>query len=113
VKVDSLATLLRVQPVAEAQPVSVFQTTPHQELHPEAGSAEAQRFAPPAAESVAPPTEPGYPAERPGGRGSPEAAGRGARPTPASAPVVAGPKVGRNDPCHCGSGKKFKKCHGQ
>ena len=21
------------------------------------------------------------------------------------------PKVGRNDPCHCGSGKKFKKCH--
>lgn len=23
------------------------------------------------------------------------------------------PKVGRNDPCHCGSGKKYKKCHGQ
>lgn len=23
-----------------------------------------------------------------------------------------GPKVGRNDPCTCGSGKKFKKCHG-
>ncbi|QQR79659.1 MAG: SEC-C domain-containing protein [Deltaproteobacteria bacterium] len=23
-----------------------------------------------------------------------------------------GPKVGRNDLCHCGSGKKFKKCHG-
>lgn len=22
------------------------------------------------------------------------------------------PKVGRNEPCHCGSGKKFKKCHG-
>lgn len=22
------------------------------------------------------------------------------------------PKVGRNDPCHCGSGKKFKKCCG-
>ena len=22
------------------------------------------------------------------------------------------PKVGRNDPCHCGSGKKFKNCHG-
>ncbi len=21
------------------------------------------------------------------------------------------PKIGRNDPCHCGSGKKFKKCH--
>ncbi len=25
-------------------------------------------------------------------------------------PVVAGPKAGRNDPCHCGSGKKYKKC---
>jgi preprotein translocase subunit SecA len=23
------------------------------------------------------------------------------------------PKVGRNDPCPCGSGKKFKHCHGQ
>src|SRR5207253_1229992 len=22
-------------------------------------------------------------------------------------------KIGRNDPCWCGSGKKFKKCHGQ
>ena len=22
-------------------------------------------------------------------------------------------KVGRNDPCYCGSGKKYKKCHGQ
>jgi preprotein translocase subunit SecA len=26
--------------------------------------------------------------------------------------VVAAQKIGRNDPCHCGSGKKFKKCHG-
>jgi hypothetical protein len=26
--------------------------------------------------------------------------------------VRGGPKVGRNDPCPCGSGKKFKKCHG-
>ncbi|GAA3933878.1 preprotein translocase subunit SecA [Luteimonas lutimaris] len=24
-----------------------------------------------------------------------------------------GPKVGRNDPCPCGSGKKYKHCHGQ
>ncbi len=22
------------------------------------------------------------------------------------------PKVGRNEPCPCGSGKKYKKCHG-
>ena len=26
--------------------------------------------------------------------------------------VVATQKIGRNEPCHCGSGKKYKKCHG-
>jgi len=26
--------------------------------------------------------------------------------------VNGGAKVGRNDPCPCGSGKKYKKCHG-
>jgi preprotein translocase subunit SecA len=32
---------------------------------------------------------------------------------PAAQPVQrATPKVGRNDPCPCGSGKKYKKCHG-
>ena len=28
-------------------------------------------------------------------------------------PQVSGPKVGRNDPCPCHSGKKYKKCHGK
>ena len=27
--------------------------------------------------------------------------------------VRTGPKTGRNDPCPCGSGKKFKHCHGK
>ena len=36
---------------------------------------------------------------------------QGERPRPQ--PVVAGPKIGRNDPCPCGSGKKFKACHGK
>ncbi len=27
-------------------------------------------------------------------------------------PAQAAPRIGRNDPCPCGSGKKFKKCHG-
>jgi uncharacterized protein YecA (UPF0149 family) len=26
--------------------------------------------------------------------------------------VSSGIQVGRNDPCPCGSGKKYKKCHG-
>jgi preprotein translocase subunit SecA len=40
------------------------------------------------------------------------------RPTPMAMPtaapfVRAGGKVGRNDPCPCGSGKKYKHCHGR
>jgi preprotein translocase subunit SecA len=46
------------------------------------------------------------------------ATGVGARPRPRSQPAPmpppsrAAPKIGRNDVCPCGSGKKFKKCHG-
>jgi preprotein translocase subunit SecA len=32
---------------------------------------------------------------------------------PSSAPKRDGEKVGRNDPCPCGSGKKYKRCHGK
>ncbi|QHS51502.1 preprotein translocase subunit SecA [Edaphobacter sp. 12200R-103] len=38
--------------------------------------------------------------------GTATAAGNG------NTPRLTGDKVGRNDPCPCGSGKKFKKCHG-
>ncbi|TSC97828.1 MAG: preprotein translocase subunit SecA [Parcubacteria group bacterium Greene1014_47] len=31
---------------------------------------------------------------------------------PVQGHITAGPKVGRNDPCPCNSGKKYKKCHG-
>lgn len=34
--------------------------------------------------------------------------GKPARPASAA---TASPKLGRNDPCYCGSGKKYKKCH--
>jgi preprotein translocase subunit SecA len=48
-----------------------------------------------------------------GGRTTPPAlapsAARPASSTPA--PARAAPRVGRNDPCPCGSGKKYKKCH--
>ncbi|HLL52220.1 MAG TPA: preprotein translocase subunit SecA [Myxococcaceae bacterium] len=42
-----------------------------------------------------------------GGEGKAERAARQAAPQKRE-----GPKVGRNDPCPCGSGKKYKKCHG-
>lgn len=37
------------------------------------------------------------------------------RTPPLGSPQIpkSSPKVGRNDPCPCGSGKKFKKCHGR
>jgi preprotein translocase subunit SecA len=37
---------------------------------------------------------------------------RGAAIEITSAPLRAGPKIGRNDPCTCGSGKKYKNCCG-
>ncbi|GIX35870.1 MAG: protein translocase subunit SecA [Lysobacteraceae bacterium] len=52
-----------------------------------------------------------------GGYGADEEAAQvlaGAGGRPAASPVVRDtPKVGRNEPCPCGSGRKFKHCHGQ
>ena len=41
------------------------------------------------------------------------AAGAGQASQPKAEPVRAEPKIGPNDPCPCGSGKKFKNCHGR
>jgi len=56
-----------------------------------AGGEEPQPQGPPPAGRAAPPQMPPQQAQR---------------------PVRAAPKVGRNQPCPCGSGKKFKNCHG-
>ena len=42
----------------------------------------------------------------------PEAAARGMAAAAAAGAAAAVPRVGRNDPCPCGSGKKYKNCHG-
>jgi preprotein translocase subunit SecA len=65
--------------------------------------------------SVAPPQPQGARAPVPAAAGA--AAGRPLRenrPEQAAtpAPKANGKKIGRNDPCFCGSGKKYKKCHG-
>ncbi|GEJ55370.1 preprotein translocase subunit SecA [Anaeromyxobacter diazotrophicus] len=41
-----------------------------------------------------------------------EADGEARKPVKQETVVRTQPKVGRNDPCPCGSGKKYKKCHG-
>jgi preprotein translocase subunit SecA len=38
---------------------------------------------------------------------------QGTNTAPERVPTTRGPEVGRNEPCPCGSGKKYKKCHGQ
>jgi preprotein translocase subunit SecA len=48
------------------------------------------------------------PGERPSG--SPPLSIAASRPAPAPR-TPTGEKIGRNDPCYCGSGKKYKKCH--
>jgi preprotein translocase subunit SecA len=67
--------------------------------------AEAASFA-----SAAPQPEQAPPQGAPGGRQAP--AMMPPMPRQPQQPVRAAPKVGRNQPCPCGSGKKFKNCHG-
>ena len=53
-------------------------------------------------------------------REEPVAAGRSGASQPKASPLQRSSepevrdiqKIGRNDPCYCGSGKKYKKCHG-
>jgi len=63
-----------------------------------------------AEDTVQSPSATPAPAPEDGDAGGPVASA----PEPAQAPVVKSEheKVGRNDPCWCGSGKKFKHCHG-
>jgi preprotein translocase subunit SecA len=50
---------------------------------------------------------------QPGGGDGEHAGAAAGEVATATAPVVrSGPKIGRNDPCPCGSGKKYKHCHG-
>ena len=45
----------------------------------------------------------------PGGGGQPPSENKAEKPQP----IQVGEKIGRNDPCPCGSGKKYKQCHGK
>ena len=47
------------------------------------------------------------------GEAANRAASAGASKPSRPQPIKAQPRVGRNDPCPCGSGKKYKNCHGR
>ncbi|MEM6988130.1 MAG: SEC-C metal-binding domain-containing protein, partial [Pseudomonadota bacterium] len=89
----------RAQRIAAAQQAMQYQ-------HAEASSALADGEENPtaAADAEGAPTSPA-PARA-------QARGRAAQ-QPATPYVRNTPKLGRNDPCWCGSGKKFKQCHGK
>ena len=82
-----------------------------------------QQALPPSAPQTPPPSVPTRPPsttidalerefERKKQRDLDAARSAGGSTTNGSAPRRAGEKIGRNDECFCGSGKKYKKCHG-
>jgi preprotein translocase subunit SecA len=80
----------------------------------QAQHAEAQPLLAAASEQASPPPGTAPPAASPTGRAPAGPAGlTGPAGAELAAPFVREiPKVGRNEPCPCGSGKKFKHCHG-
>jgi len=87
---DALELIFKLQPAKAPERFrGVFSSVSQELLHPEVSRAPA-----PVAQD----------AQGSDSSGHPEAAKQ--------APHISGPKVGRNDPCPCGSGKKFKKCCG-
>ena len=98
----AIKTLFRMEPVSEQQleeeRLRRERAAPAQRL---VFSAPQGLSAAPAA-AGAPSLAPGSPSGPPGRPG----------PPPAPQPIRVEDKIGRNDPCPCGSGKKYKKCHG-
>jgi len=85
--------IFKIQKAAPTQKIkSIFSSLPQQFVHDEAKGL-----------SLSAPTQP-MSAQKPGAESQPAA------PVPIR---KSGPKVGRNDPCPCGSGKKYKKCCGR
>ncbi|OGW86206.1 MAG: preprotein translocase subunit SecA [Omnitrophica bacterium RIFCSPHIGHO2_02_FULL_46_11] len=107
IKEEVIEFLFKVQAVREEEKVTTAMNPSHQIfLHPE-----ATRM--PSAQDTGTrnilPTDSGYSDFR--GTSSPPASMRPPQEVPQ--PVRRDqPKVGRNEPCPCGSGKKYKKCHG-
>jgi preprotein translocase subunit SecA len=90
---------VQLQPQAVQE---VLETAPRMPRQMVAQHAEAEAFGGAAPAGAPEPAEPGA---HPASRQQPAAHAAHA------APVRTGPRVGRNDPCPCGSGKKYKKCH--
>jgi len=101
---EVIEMLFKVRPVTGQERMrSVFDSVPQEFVHNEFSSMERQAALAEAAKARA---------QQQQALGQPPQAS--APPEPKAKPITkAGPKVGRNDPCPCGSGKKYKKCCGR
>lgn len=94
---ETAALMFRLEPVVEEfRPRSVFSNIPQKEVH-----AQMQGM-PMTGTSSQGPVSPAQAVFQPQEESKPQV----------SSAARIGPKVGRNDPCPCGSGKKYKKCCG-
>jgi preprotein translocase subunit SecA len=94
-------------PAAEAQPAPAPEPAPAPKPAPKVERAMPE--APSAANPNMRASKEAYPGEA--AMRAAASAPQGEAPKPQ--PVKAAPRVGRNDPCPCGSGKKYKNCHGR
>jgi len=98
IKREAIRFLFLVQAVKEEKITSVLDTDKQQLIHKSQAMFEGIKTQAP---------------QEVKGSGIPNSARGPAAPLPKNEPVERhDPKVGRNDPCPCGSGKKYKKCHG-
>jgi len=99
VREEVVEYLFAARPVREEELPTQRRQTPHQERH-DSVSLSVAAAGPSAAEGAQSLVARQAPRESRGGEGVAHTVRRAA------------PKIGRNDPCHCGSGKKYKKCCG-
>ncbi|MDD5156278.1 MAG: SEC-C metal-binding domain-containing protein, partial [Candidatus Omnitrophica bacterium] len=87
---SAVEAIFKLEPVKPAQFQGVFRSVAQEFLHPEVSKFESPSRTEEYPGIEAPSAKSGVPAQK-----------------------ISQPKVGRNDPCPCGSGKKYKKCHGR
>jgi preprotein translocase subunit SecA len=114
---DFAKYVMHLQVVKQEQPQALPDVSNFKYTAPSDTPGAAQPAVPPVvAQSTPPPPQPEQPmsAQQPHVQGMPQAPQQ-PDPNATMTPIVrsAEEKIGRNDPCHCGSGKKFKHCHGR
>ena len=98
IKDEVVEFLFKVQAVKEEKMTTVMNPSKQEFIHPE-----ASKMPPPLVPPAGEPSQSAF--APPSSRVQDQPA--------VTAPIKRDePKVGRNDPCPCGSGKKYKKCHG-